>query len=208
MSHKYGIEYKRKGIKIMARKIKCRWLKTFRLSWKCRKCKYRRRCEKVVKRRKFGMAMMVLIVIVLMVCGVWKAVTKGNNVIQDEKVEFVKAEYFTKSKCQNIVPTKTKTPEKKTITPVEPTFTEVEIEALGKVIFKEAAGEPYIGKVAVGAVVMNRLKTGSREFYAHNGNLMDVILYDGAFASIEDFSDEEFEAAIEHDDCIDRKSVV
>lgn len=186
----------------MARKRKCKWLKTFRLSWKCRKCRHRRRCEKVIRSRKITVRLIFLILTVLLVFGIWKVITtKENNIIEDEKIEFVKIEYSTKSEYNaNVVSSSIPV-----VTPDEtdkPTFTKAEIEALGKVIFKEAAGEPYIGKVAVGAVAMNRLKTGKREFNAQNGDLMDVILYKGAFASIEGFSNEEFEETLEYEECM------
>lgn len=39
-------------------------------------------------------------------------------------------------------------------------FTEAEIDLLARLISAEAAGEPYAGQVAVGAVVLNRMRSG------------------------------------------------
>lgn len=38
-------------------------------------------------------------------------------------------------------------------------YTQQEIMLLARLIYAEAAGEPYIGKVAVGAVVLNRVRS-------------------------------------------------
>jgi len=56
-----------------------------------------------------------------------------------------------------------------------------ELEMLAKVIHSEARGEPYVGQVAVGAVVMNRLQ--SPKF---PNSVKSVIFQKGAFTAVDD----------------------
>ncbi len=56
-----------------------------------------------------------------------------------------------------------------------------ELDIMAKVIYSEARGEPYIGQVAVGAVVMNRLK--SNQF---PNTISDVVFQRGAFTAVDD----------------------
>jgi N-acetylmuramoyl-L-alanine amidase len=56
-----------------------------------------------------------------------------------------------------------------------------ELDILAKVIYSEARGEPYKGQVAVGAVVMNRLK--SKQF---PDTLYDIVFQPGAFTAVDD----------------------
>lgn len=81
-------------------------------------------------------------------------------------------------------------------------FTEEEKLGIGKVVWKESRGEPYDGKVAVAAVVLNRLETGNKLFGASNGSVMDVITYPGAFASINGFYDWDFQHTGEYEECM------
>ncbi len=81
-------------------------------------------------------------------------------------------------------------------------YTHQELLTLAKIIWAEARGESYKGKVSVGAVAMNRLNTKSSEFGAENGSLMEVLLKKWAFADISDLSDEEFKNSDYYDDCI------
>lgn len=80
-------------------------------------------------------------------------------------------------------------------------YTKEELITLSKIIWEEARGESYIGKVAVGAVAMNRLETKSSEFGAENYELLEVLLKKWAFAEIT-ISDEEFMASEYYEDCI------
>ncbi len=43
--------------------------------------------------------------------------------------------------------------------PWDTSYTHDELMLMARVIYGEAAGEPYIGKVAVGAVVLNRVRS-------------------------------------------------
>lgn len=54
-------------------------------------------------------------------------------------------------------------------------------ELLARVISGEARGEPYLGKVAVGAVVMNRVQSGQ-----FPSTISGVIFQDWAFTSVYD----------------------
>lgn len=56
-----------------------------------------------------------------------------------------------------------------------------EMDILAKVIYSEARGESYKGQVAVGAVVMNRIK--SDQF---PDNINDVVFQSGAFTAVDD----------------------
>ena len=81
-------------------------------------------------------------------------------------------------------------------------LTEDEKIAMGKVVWKESRGEPYEGKVAVAAVILNRFDTKDPDFGADTGEILRIISYPGAFASIKNFSDEEFKGTQEFDECM------
>ena len=59
--------------------------------------------------------------------------------------------------------------------------TGAEVDLLARVIYAEARGEPFKGQVAVGAVVINRLK--SRNF---PDNINDIIFSERQFTSVDD----------------------
>ena len=80
-------------------------------------------------------------------------------------------------------------------------YTYRELMTLSKVIYEEARGEKHKGKVAVGAVAFNRLKTKSAEFGAENGKLIEVLLKKWAFAEIT-ISDKEFKSSPYYEDCV------
>lgn len=77
-----------------------------------------------------------------------------------------------------------------------PTATEANINLLARIISAEARGEPYIGQVSVGAVVLNRVKHPS-----FPDTISEVIYQPGAFSAIDDgqfnepVSDSAYEAA-------------
>ncbi|MBO9608193.1 MAG: spore cortex-lytic enzyme [Paenibacillaceae bacterium] len=56
-----------------------------------------------------------------------------------------------------------------------------ELDILAKVIYSEARGESYEGQVAVGAVVMNRIESGS-----FGDDIEDVVFQPGAFTAVSD----------------------
>lgn len=56
-----------------------------------------------------------------------------------------------------------------------------EVDLLARIIYSEARGEPYIGQVAVGAVVMNRIQSPN-----FPNNIQDVIFQPGAFTAVDD----------------------
>jgi N-acetylmuramoyl-L-alanine amidase len=58
---------------------------------------------------------------------------------------------------------------------------QADLDILARVIYSEARGESYAGQVAVGAVVMNRLKSGK---YANN--IHDIVFQAGAFTAVSD----------------------
>ena len=62
-----------------------------------------------------------------------------------------------------------------------PSATESNVYLLARIISAEALGEPYIGQVAVGAVVLNRI-----EHPSFPDTLSGVIYQDGAFTAITD----------------------
>lgn len=81
-------------------------------------------------------------------------------------------------------------------------FSKAEKIAMGKTVYKEARGECEEGRIAVVAVMINRLKTGSAEYGAENGNIMEVITYPGAFAYPKDMTDEFFLNCPEYEICM------
>ncbi|RRJ67649.1 spore cortex-lytic enzyme [Paenibacillus oralis] len=56
-----------------------------------------------------------------------------------------------------------------------------EMDIMAKVIYSEARGEPYVGQVAVGAVVMNRIQSAK-----FPDNIRDVVFQRGAFTAVDD----------------------
>lgn len=56
-----------------------------------------------------------------------------------------------------------------------------ELDILAKVIYSEARGESYEGQVAVGAVVLNRIQSGS-----FGDDIEDVVFQPGAFTAVSD----------------------
>ncbi|MFC5450711.1 spore cortex-lytic enzyme [Paenibacillus aestuarii] len=58
---------------------------------------------------------------------------------------------------------------------------QAELDILAKVIYSEARGESYEGQVAVGAVVMNRLKSGN-----YGKTIQDIVFQPGAFTAVSD----------------------
>lgn len=62
-----------------------------------------------------------------------------------------------------------------------PSATEANINLLARIISAESRGEPYVGQVAVGAVILNRIKHPS-----FPDSLSGVIYQDGAFTAIVD----------------------
>ncbi len=62
-----------------------------------------------------------------------------------------------------------------------PAATEANINLLARIISAEARGEPYVGQVAVGAVILNRI-----EHPSFPDSLSGVIYQDGAFTAIVD----------------------
>ncbi len=61
------------------------------------------------------------------------------------------------------------------------TLNRYEMDILAKAIYSEGRGEPYIGQVAIGAVVMNRIQ--SSEF---PDSIRGVIFQSGAFTAVDD----------------------
>ncbi|MDE4543164.1 spore cortex-lytic enzyme [Thermoanaerobacterium sp. R66] len=68
-----------------------------------------------------------------------------------------------------------------TYTPVTSTTTNDDVYLLAMLINGEARGEPFIGKVAVGAVVMNRVRS---PMFPHT--IAGVIFQPGAFSAVDD----------------------
>lgn len=58
-------------------------------------------------------------------------------------------------------------------------YTDTDLELLARLIYAESRGEPYDGKVAVGAVVLNRVKSGK---FPHS--IREVIYAPGQFTCV------------------------
>ena len=72
--------------------------------------------------------------------------------------------------------------------------TEDEILDMAKVIYVEARGESFDGKIAVGAVIMNRLKSGNEDFFRNKeATATGVMRKSGAFASFDWVSSDELD---------------
>ena len=76
-----------------------------------------------------------------------------------------------------------KTTEKETESQPDSSESTTELELLAALIECEAGGEPYEGQVAVGAVVMNRVKSGK-----FPNSIVSVIYHPGQFAPVTDGS--------------------
>lgn len=75
-----------------------------------------------------------------------------------------------------------KSTEAETISEMPPEdISQSDLDLLARVIYAESRGEPYRGQVAVGAVVLNRLK--SPDF---PNNIRDIIYQKGQFSSVDD----------------------
>lgn len=61
------------------------------------------------------------------------------------------------------------------------TLNQKEMDIMARIIYSEARGEPYIGQVAVGAVVMNRIQSP-----LFPDNIRDVVFQPGAFTAVDD----------------------
>lgn len=82
-------------------------------------------------------------------------------------------------------------------------FSEDEKIAMGKTVYNEARGECEQGRIAIAAVILNRLWTGKAEYGAENGDIMEVITYPAAFAYPKDMTDEFFLNCPEYEICMD-----
>lgn len=61
------------------------------------------------------------------------------------------------------------------------TLNRSEMDIMARIIYSEARGEPYTGQVAVGAVVMNRIRSP-----LFPDNIRDVVFQPGAFTAVDD----------------------
>lgn len=61
------------------------------------------------------------------------------------------------------------------------TYSDADINLLARLIYGEARGEPYVGQVAVGAVVMNRIKSAS-----FPNTISGVVYQSYAFTAVDD----------------------
>ena len=60
-------------------------------------------------------------------------------------------------------------------------YTSSEVYLLAKTIYAEGRGEPYVGQVAIGAVVMNRIRSA-----AFPNTISGVVYQKGAFTAVDD----------------------
>ena len=60
-------------------------------------------------------------------------------------------------------------------------YTSSEVYLLAKTIYAEGRGEPYVGQVAIGAVVMNRIRNA-----AFPNSISGVVYQKGAFTAVDD----------------------
>ena len=123
-----------------------------------------------------------------------------NNMIKDENLnitENTKQRIQTALKEQKEEKNKLLTVKVTQSTPVS--ATENELDILAKIIYAEARGESYTGKLAVGAVVLNRVKSPK-----YPNTIKGVVFAPGQFSPVRDGSynkarptEEEYKAARE-----------
>jgi len=70
---------------------------------------------------------------------------------------------------------------------------------MAKLVWKEARGESYEGKVAVAAVVLNRYRFDENQWDFDNDSISSVILQENQFASISNVTEQDLE---EYPDCM------
>lgn len=190
---------------------------------KCLHCKHRRECYLKVKRNRRRFTVMVSVALVIMlvgtICAIANVITKEKK---EEEIEAIKTVEMKPQQEMSSYPAEEDLPEIKTISKeeneeskvtanqiVEVTdevpliFSEAERIAMGKTVYKEARGECEKGRIAIVAVILNRLITGKVEYGAENGNVMEVITYSGAFAYPKDMTDEFFLNCPEYELCME-----
>lgn len=195
----------------------CKYRSAFFMDRKCRTCKNRKRCLAKVNRNRNYVRVIVngskvivpMIVCVALVCTLCKIFLNVNQ------AEAIETESNTTEQYNNYQNDESNHDESSDVTeePIDTeqpisegtrgVFTESEKIAMGKTVYKEARGECEEGRVAVVAVILNRLETGRQEYGAENGNIMEVITYPGAFAYPKDMTDEFFLNCPEYDLCME-----
>lgn len=205
-------------------KRKCKVRSVFRLKQRCLRCDCRRKCRRRVKRniRRFTMVVVIALLSIMLigiVCLIASAATAAKYEKEEkfDTIRIVETRHQEElSSCQD------KPQEIKTINSAEReadeatsnqfvevveevqfTFSEDEKIAMGKTLYIEARGECKKGRIAVIAVILNRLRSGREEYGAENGNVMEVITYPGAFAYPEDMTDEFFLNCPEYELCME-----
>ncbi len=161
----------------------------------------------------------LVIMLVATICAITNVITKQKK---EEEIEAIKTVEMKPQQEMSSYPAEEDLPEIKTISKeeneeskvtanqiVEVTdevpliFSEAERIAMGKTVYKEARGECEKGRIAIVAVILNRLITGKVEYGAENGNVMEVITYSGAFAYPKDMTDEFFLNCPEYELCME-----
>lgn len=200
---------------------KCKHRSTFKMTKKCETCANRRKCRRIIRknRKRRGRAVAVAIIILVAVMGGILFTTmfqkEDEPVIMKAEVDLI--EVRGASQVETEVKKVTQEEKQTTEQIIQPldeedeedeekeeavTFTESEKIAMGKTVYKEARGECEDGRIAIVAVILNRLETGSEEYGAENGNVMEVITYPGAFAYPKDMTDETFINCPEYEMCM------
>ncbi len=197
---------------------RCKHRSAFSLTEKCKTCTNRRRCRRAIKKNrqkapKMALLILTLVVITIVLC---KTMLKKDDEAIVVKTEVDLVEVQVASKAENIE-MKQVTQDKKVVQisaePVKLTaevieedpitaFTESEKIAMGKTVYEEGRGECEEGRISIVAVILNRLKTRSKEYGAENGNVMEVITYPGAFAYPKDMTDDFFINCPEYEICM------
>ncbi len=121
--------------------------------------------EMFEKTMKFMVRLIVILTILLGILLIVyiSIVVSASDVVDDTHVERIDNTHSFKSEpmatSKPIAPLEEVTEKVPEITVEEKWYTEEELDLLARLIYFEARGECYEGQVAIGAVVMNRLKT-------------------------------------------------
>ena len=205
----------------------CDYRKVFFVAEKCHVCANRKKCRKIILKRFLKKNAVPVMVILLIAFAFIFVINKTMGAKTDaiasgqagtveklttiEDVSDIMTYAETAAETEDVVLDRSGTERVRAVMESETdddadgarwNLSEEEKLVMGKIVWKEARGEPFEGKVAVAAVILNRFKTGNPLFGASSGNLMDVMTYPGAFANISGFYDWDFQQTDEYQECM------
>lgn len=198
---------------------RCNYRSDFRLSRKCRRCRHYEACARKVRTHTLKVGALLVLTCV---CVTFVGIKICSHEEKPEPIESTwesqtLTSYYPSSEYETMKPNATsEKADKQSETDeslfeeseeiqeeTQEKFSESEKIAMGKTVYKEARGECEEGRIAIVAVILNRLATGREEYGAENGDVMEVITYPGAFAYPRDMTDEFFINCPEYEICME-----